>query len=57
MTIIKKQYYVLLMKDYHINENKNTIMNIFLNMFIHVLDDVTSYKALRRIFNYIFKYH
>jgi hypothetical protein len=24
----------------------------FLNMFIHVLDDVTSYKALGLIFNY-----
>jgi hypothetical protein len=29
----------------------------FLNMFIHVLDDVTSYKALGRIFNYTSKYH
>ena len=26
-------------------------------MFIHVLDDVTSYKALGRIFNYTSKYH
>jgi hypothetical protein len=29
----------------------------FLNMFIHVLDDGTSYNALERIFNYTSKYH
>ncbi len=25
----KKKYFVLQMKDYHINENQNMIMNIF----------------------------
>jgi hypothetical protein len=45
------------MNVYHILENQNILMNIFLKMFCHILNDVTLYKALGRLINNDYKYH